>query len=1479
MPRLSKIRLTGCKYEKMKKQHENSIFDLTRNENPDHSLFTLYNGGGKGVMMQLIFQLLLPETRWGKNDGNKVISMFYDGRNNLNSYTLHVALEWALDTTSEKRLITGIAIKPIIKNTSLDEEEKTGLSYFLYTYEHDSNGYFNIENLPIYNTNTGEGVDLEEFEKFLDDNKRDFIKYSQSSVKRNDCEYYRYLETKGIYKSEWTTLKTINKSEGGVGDFFTKSSNNKSIFDNVIIPAISENIKNYTQGDGDSLIKMFKSNLSITKDLPILIKREGSYKELLINIKPLIENADSGSRFLDQRARIINEGNDIYHILRNQENIVEEDIEKWKTANGKAKIEKKELSFKKDNLYYNKEKMELNHSEEMALNLQKKLEEKTMEFEEKQEELIFYEVNKILCEKRKTEDNINNKIVEKERLIKTLDLEDIKEKIEELELELEEEWNKAKYNIINTESEYRGYINYLKQIMTENKSKKKIYEINKNELERSINIFKIKEENLAKDKSKLGGNYDFMTLGFPERIVDDLNKDRENLKESIEKLLNKVKSLEEKSGNLNDNINKLSYELKDKEKDFKSLKLDIDKQEKYEFDLAIRITKQLLEEYEANILDHTWFHHKLQQIESMEKEKYKSLEGVQRAIWEKNLDKFLNREDYFIPNKDIILIKEEIERINIHVETGTEYFMALEEKERLDLIKTYPGFLYSLVIGNKKEWDLIERNISKDLFLNNMVPIYIRSEMKSITSMNFITLEGKSIELVNSNNYTIWKGNIEKEFQSLSKTEKKIKLDLQNISIIKQDINLISKNDTSYILNQKIKELQGNISNLTEEIRKNKEEKLNIENSIILNKSKIDENQKSLVNVLALIKEMEIYIKNIEEIEKQRVEIEKVQKDLKDINEKISNIDDDSEDIIEKQYNINNRFNKWKIDIDNIIKDVKIAFKDAKVEYREDPKYTSFNLPDFNFSVDKLKSLVEERKVLEENIVGKNISIAVLDEKISGLNMLLRKHIKDLEDKTINWESYEDLLLPIDEVVMIIGEIKKNIKSLNLEKQILKTQHDELNGKISGMKRNLDNRETQILKDHKRPYIILEINDIDSAIDLVDRDIKSNEDYLILCEDMIKDKENIKNKLQLNLTRIKSNYELDSNKGKMDKILKSKIEDNSDIIVEEWLSRCAKNKIELDKTVEEGQVLKGRFIKTVSSNLDEEILREKIIEALKEANIENFKNNRDSFESMEIHFEKELLSFSKDKEKAEGAKRQWSARASMHVIRIIESLKNMVSNMNYANEQGHIFPLVKLKGDERLPKEESDIRYLLDEYFIEAISKVLELNENIDNIDDKILNNLMGDKVIFSRALQGRYPTLIVYKMSEKNEFKYAKPRDEYYTTWEAINKGEGDLPEGSGGQTLSVNTFVIMMIMNFKKKHMGNENPWTVLILDNPFGKASAKHVLDPIFEIANKLNFQLIAFAAPEIIKVEISERFPVFWELRVEDGKVVHGGRVIK
>ncbi|MEC9488861.1 MAG: hypothetical protein UMV23_05210, partial [Halanaerobium sp.] len=177
---------------------------------------------------------------------------------------------------------------------------------------------------------------------------------------------------------------------------------------------------------------------------------------------------------------------------------------------------------------------------------------------------------------------------------------------------------------------------------------------------------------------------------------------------------------------------------------------------------------------------------------------------------------------------------------------------------------------------------------------------------------------------------------------------------------------------------------------------------------------------------------------------------------------------------------------------------------------------------------------------------------------------------------------------------------------------------------------------------------------------------------------------------------------------------------------------------------------------------------------------------------------------------------------------------------------------------------------------------------SVERLTESELIDYTGDAALFSRAVRGRYPVLQVYKMTEKNEFQYARPEDHYYADWEAVIQGKGDAPEGSGGQSLSINAFMMMMLLNYKKQRLDRSSPWTVLFLDNPFGKASAVHVLDPIFEIANKLNFQLVALAAPEIIKTEISERFPVFWALKISDdqrgrgvvtGQVIYGERARK
>lgn len=1479
MPKLSKIRLTGCKYDGLRKEHENAVFDLTKGEMPDHTLFTLKNGGGKGVMMQLIFQLLLPETKWGKNNGNQVISMFYDTRKSLHPFTFHVALEWVLDTIPEKRLITGIAMKSVIKNTGSEDEENTGLSYILYTYEHDNNGYFNMENLPLYDMKRKEAVDLKELEDFLNDNKRDFIKYSQNSGRRKDSDYFRYLESRGIYRNEWLTLKSINRSEGGISDYFSSASDNKAIFDKVIIPAISENIRNYSGEDENSLIEMFKSNLSITKDLPILLKRESDYKELMLNIEPLIQNADSGTRFMEQGDRFMDEGNDIYYILNDEKMIFAGEIEKWSLSHKKSIDERNDLNFKKDNLNYNKVRGEYLHKEEQAKEHKEIFEAKSLLLKDKKDELIFYDVNRILFKKKEVERDIENKNLEKEIMLNNLNIQDIREKAEELDDELELNWNKVKHLWIKEEIDFNGYINYSIDIIEEEKIRKNKYITRKENLQNEINLFRIQEENLKNKKKNLEEYYDVMSLSFPERIAEELNISKSKLIGKKEKILKEIDDLKEKGTRVREEINRLDYIIEQKKGDKVKIKEIIEKQEMEELELARKASRLLLRDYDGRILDINWFNKSLEELEELNEQKLKNQENIQNALWEKNIQRALNKEEYFIPNRDILVLKEEIGKLGIHVETGTAYLQDLDKSKVEKILEENPGFLYSLVISNEKERELIVKNIKKEIFLNNMVPIFVANEIEKVSNCSFKVITGRTKELVDTSNFNIWRESIEEGFNRLSNTKESIVRDLEEIGSAKDDIRLFINKGIVHNLILELKKIEELILGEEEKVKSFYEEIGIINNKIELGKSNLMDMEISLKNLENKLKLIEDYIVEFKNVEEKQNLIDKVSEELKVINIDIIYINDYIEEINYRQNELKQKHYEWSFDNEKIINRIKSFIKKAEYAFSVDKSYRTSNVPSFSVNIDNLNLVIEERENVEKDMISKNTKLAVIDTEIKHLNLELQRCINELERIKENWKEYEELNLPLIEIDIKIRELKRNIEELETEKGTTKSKIDTLSGEIKITKKNLNMIEMQILKDYGRATLVVDTVNIDEEINNVLLDSKSNREFLELCMEELDRNNKTLNRLEINLNKIKHRPELDFAKGKMNKGLKEKIVANIDLVVDTWQQKIANNEIEIKKTTDEGERNRARFIKEIEFKLGEDKLRDRISSVIKEVNINNFRNNRESFNSMKEHFSLELMGLTKDKEKAEEAMKQWTNRASIYVIRMIDTLKDMVSSMNYINDNGYLFPLVKIKGIERLPKEEKEIDYLLKEHFVESVSKILQKEENIESLDDKFIDSLIGDNMLFSKALQGRYPILLVYKMTENNEFKFARSRDEHYSTWEAINKGEGISTEGSGGQTLSVTTFVTMMIMSFKKKHIGNENPSTILLLDNPFGKASGKHVLDPIFEIADKLNFQLITFAAPEIIKVEISERFPIFWELRIEDGKIVHGGRVIK
>src|SRR5690606_1751358 len=89
-----------------------------------------------------------------------------------------------------------------------------------------------------------------------------------------------------------------------------------------------------------------------------------------------------------------------------------------------------------------------------------------------------------------------------------------------------------------------------------------------------------------------------------------------------------------------------------------------------------------------------------------------------------------------------------------------------------------------------------------------------------------------------------------------------------------------------------------------------------------------------------------------------------------------------------------------------------------------------------------------------------------------------------------------------------------------------------------------------------------------------------------------------------------------------------------------------------------------------------------------------------------------------------------------------------------------------------------------------------------------------------------------------------------------------------SGGEKWSKNMTLFLGLLNYvaeKKTHQQKRMKHNrAVILDNPFGKASSDHVLNPVFFVAEQLGFQIIALTAHAEGKF-LQDYFPIIYSCR--------------
>jgi hypothetical protein len=1489
MPKISKVRITGVKYDNFRKGYEDTILDFTRNDEPDHTLMTLVNQGGKGVLMQLLSQITMPDTRWGKESGNRIISMFYDRYRNFVPYTFHVLIEWKLDSSPEKWLITGICVTAVKRNTTDELEENTGLNYFHYTIEHDNSGYFAIEQFPVYNKKENSPASYDYFEDYIDSNSKYIVKYPMSQTKRLNSNYYEYLKSRGIYRPEWEMMKVINRDEGGVRNYFAKATDNKSVIDKMLIGSITQNMRNYNEDASDNLKEMFISNLSITRDLPRLLERENDYKELLLLISPLLDVSELGLNAQTDIRRHVHEGNLILTTLYNMIERAEDEQKGWETKKSEAQKNMAELNFQRDNIEYaqaRRNKLEKQKNYEALSFETEKLEERLNEYKARENQIKI----DILLKNRSLEiDKRDINIKQKEDLISSLGLKDIQEEIDRLDEEITGKWDNSKVFFEEITDKHIGYQNGLEKKTKELSDKRNMLQNSFVEISIKLGDF---SNRLRKHKEKLDELtlvFDAFRLAIPEYLLEEvtgelskLKDEQSNITDNIEKIEEEIRAIEKKEYETKTQMAQNKKESKDLNERFEKAKHD-ENAIKLEICEAVGLDATTVE------YTHQWSLNQKNTIKELIEQEEERLNELRTQALSVQIDLGINKDEYWIPNSDILMLKESILKSGIlGVMTGTEFINSQKNQQsKDDLVYENPLLPYGIILTSEKDWVLVEKNIDKSLFLRSAVPIFIRSDMNEL-KIKSIYNEGIKLA-IDSNSYNSWLKNLVDKETGLDETIKTVKKKVDILSGLYYEIDAFVKQTESSVIwdellkiNDKIERQQKSLDDIEMQLKRfheqldaSKKEFDRISNDI----HKKEEEKAKLASYVEEDNKIKQLKPTMDEKEHQKQELKK---EINNTDEKIKKIDSIVMDDLRN-------FTLWKTDLERKMNSVKTVISDAYINFKTKSQLVYDSAPEYSLTdPDSIFIDLQKRQDLYRDAEQKNVMIRNYDEKINEINLKINELEEGLDKLTDDWrtkkivsEGIEYLKQALEEVSGEVEDIQKDFSDIQMQIGIEKALLGQLEENISKLRRKIrdfHNKTAEPWDDIDLQRKEYEIND---NIISTQKELKSIESFIKSSMDRI-------NKLNISISGLKAYEELDSERGHVDETIMKKLERDSNQIVSAWQNQHKNLKHRVSSIENDMKKELDNFQREIKVRIKEKILYEKLNTEIHNVRANNFQGNLESFSSMKEHFQREMETTSLDKAKAEQVRGQWAQRASKHVIRIIELMKQMVRGMVYVNKSGYTFPLVKLKGDELMPSSEEDVVFLLKEHFVHSINEIIDKKIPIEDIDDKTLDRLMGDQALFSKAVRGRYPVLMVYKMTEKNEFKYAKPHDYYYASWEALNRGEEGSAEGSGGQKLAISTFMMMMLVNYKKRTIGSNNPWTVLLMDNPFGQASAKHILDPIFEIASSLNFQLIAFAPPEIVKIEISKRFPIFWELRIESiesnyssvvtSRLIHGGRKI-
>lgn len=246
MPTIARIRFANVVYENRQKRYNDETFNFDGH----NGAILLENGGGKTVFVQTLLQAVIPHLSL---TGRKIKDTLV-----LAQSAAHIAVEWILH---EHPRVYGLTVVTLfLKNDELHS--------YKYTYRYGVGDPQALSQLPFTLTDAlgrKRAATAEEMhDYYLRMNER-----SASAKLFNDIsDYTKYLETDfKLVNEEWNSLATINSGEGDVAKFFEACKTTNDLVNKLLIPTVLLGMKGEDKASFTQMFEEKRTNLRKSKQL------------------------------------------------------------------------------------------------------------------------------------------------------------------------------------------------------------------------------------------------------------------------------------------------------------------------------------------------------------------------------------------------------------------------------------------------------------------------------------------------------------------------------------------------------------------------------------------------------------------------------------------------------------------------------------------------------------------------------------------------------------------------------------------------------------------------------------------------------------------------------------------------------------------------------------------------------------------------------------------------------------------------------------------------------------------------------------------------------------------------------------------------------------------------------------------------------------------------------------------------------------